>query len=226
MTKWMRRHAMLYYMLKFKRAWSTALWKHRSIWLSDIFRIMFSSQECRQSELAKRQQYAGTVTHTGGMPDQSTRTKTSRLPMKTLLQRCFNCSSPDHLANKCNAKKEESQGRQSAARWIVGTSEVSYPSESTPTQNENQDQDPFNFLYSSDSDEDVCTVWVSDTGSKPQCARVMIQSVPAIRIVDTAADITIMGGSLFLKVASVAKLKKKSFKPPDITPHGYDQRSF
>ena len=67
---------------------------------------------------------------------------------------------------------------------------------------------------------------MSDTGSKPQCARVMIQSVPAIGIVDTAADITIMGGFLFQKVASMAKLKKNNFKLPDITPRGYDQRSF
>ena len=81
----------------------------------------------------------------------------------------------------------------------MGTSEEPSPSESTPTQNE-----PFNFLYSSDSDGDVCTVRVSDTGSKPQCARVMIQGVPVIGIIDTAADITIMGGSLFQKVASVA----------------------
>ena len=81
-------------------------------------------------------------------------------------------------------------------------------------------------MYSSDSDGDVCTVRVSDTGSKPQCARVMIQGVPVIGIIDTAADISIMGGLLFKKVASVAKLKKKNFKPPDITPHGYDQQPF
>ena len=35
-----------------------------------------------------------------------------------------------------------------------------------------------------------------------------------------------MGGVLFQKVASVARLKKRNFKLPDITPHGYDQRPF
>ena len=200
--------------------------------------LAVKNEERRQSELTKRQQYARTGiqaggnnssgTHTRGMPrDQATRTKISRPPMRAPPQRrCFNCGSPDHLANKCNTKKEESQGRQSAARRMVGTSEESSPLESAPTQNGNQNQDPFNFLYSSDSDGDVCTVRVSDTGSKPQCARVMIQGVPVIGIIDTAADITIMGGSLFQKVASVAKLKKKNFKPPDVTPHGYDQRPF
>ena len=81
-------------------------------------------------------------------------------------------------------------------------------------------------MYSSDSDGDVCTVRVSDTGCKPQCAQVMIQGAPVVGIIDTAADITIMGGSLLQKVASVARLKKKNFKPPDITPHCYDQRPF
>ena len=45
-------------------------------------------------------------------------------------------------------------------------------------------------------------------------------------IVDTAADITIMEGKLFQEVASVAKLKKKNFKPPGIIPCTNDQKSF
>ena len=52
----------------------------------------------------------------------------------------------------------------------------------------------------------------------------MIHSVPVIRIIDTVADITIIEGTLFQKVASVARLKKKNFKPPAITPHTYDQK--
>ena len=89
------------------------------------------------------------------------------------------------------------------------------------------DQNPLKWLHTSDSDEgDVCTVRVKDTGSRPQCARVMIQGVPVVVIIDTAADITIIGGTLFRKVANVAKLKKKNFKPLAITPHTYDQRTF
>ena len=78
------------------------------------------------------------------------------------------------------------------------------------------------FLYLSDSDGDVCTVRISDTGSKPQCTQVMIQGVPVDGIIDTAADITIMGGSLFQKVANVVRSMKKNFKTPNITPHCYD----
>ena len=68
------------------------------------------------------------------------------------------------MANKCNAKKMESEGknkntqrRQSAARRVVGSSEEPSQPGSAPTKNRNMD--PFNFLYSSDSDEgDVLTV--------------------------------------------------------------------
>ena len=69
------------------------------------------NEERRQSELAKRQQYArtsiqaggnsSTGTHMGGVPrDQATRTRTLRLPMRAPPQkRCYICDSPDHLAN-------------------------------------------------------------------------------------------------------------------------------
>ena len=59
--------------------------------------------------------------------------------------------------------------------------------------------------------------------NKPQCARIMIQVVPVIGIIDTIADITIIEGTL---VVNVPRLKKKNFKPPDITPQTYHQRSF
>ena len=203
------------------------------------------NEERRQSELAKRQHYARTSLQSGstsshgtqveGVPrDQTIKARAPRPPVRVPLQKiCYICNSPDHLANKCDAKKMESQGKskntqrgQSAAKRIVGTSEERSQSGVDYDLNQSRNQDPINFLYSSDSDGDVWTVRVSDTGSKPQCARVTIQGVPVIGIIDTAADITIMGGVLFQKVASVARLKKRNFKLPDITPHGYDQRPF
>jgi len=54
----------------------------------------------------------------------------------------------------------------------------------------------------------------------------LIQGVPAYGIIDTAADITIIGGQLFCKVASVVHLKKKHFKHADKTPRNYDRRLF
>ena len=42
-------------------------------------------------------------------------------------------------------------------------------------------------------------------------------------MVDSGADNTIMGGTMFKHVAAVAKLRKKDFKPPDKVPRNYDQ---
>ena len=46
-----------------------------------------------------------------------------------------------------------------------------------------------------------------------------VQGVPT----DTGADITIMGGKLFKKVAAAARLKKRDFKKPDGVPRTYDR---
>ena len=56
--------------------------------------------------------------------------------------------------------------------------------------------DPLPFLYS-DSDGTVDTVRVSDKGSKFQYVNVQVQGVPTSGILDTGADITIIGGELF-----------------------------
>lgn len=57
----------------------------------------------------------------------------------------------------------------------------------------------------------------------PQCIRVLVQGVPAYGIIDTAADITVIGSKLFCKVASVAYPKKKNLIKH---PHNYDQCPF
>ena len=48
----------------------------------------------------------------------------------------------------------------------------------------------------------------------------------AYGLIDSGADITIIGGSLFKKVATVARLKKKNFKKADRVPRTYDQQPF
>ena len=50
--------------------------------------------------------------------------------------------------------------------------------------------------------------------------------MPTSGIIDTGADITIMGGELFKKVATTARLRKKNFHKPDHTPHTYDCKPF
>ena len=88
--------------------------------------------------------------------------------------------------------------------------------------------DPLDLLLSSsDEDEDnVRLVRVVDKGSLPHTAKVLIQGVPAEGVIDSGADITIMGAKVFRTVATAARLKKRDFKPADRTPRTYDQKPF
>ena len=68
-------------------------------------------------------------------------------------------------------------------------------------------------LLPSDSDEEEVTlVHVACSNGQPKCARVLIQGVEASGIVDTGADITIIGRDLFLNIATANKLKKRDLK--------------
>lgn len=72
----------------------------------------------------------------------------------------------------------------------------------------------------------VLQVCVTDCGSHPNCAKVMVQGVPAYEIIDSGADIMIIGGLSFKKVATTARLKKRDFKKPDKTPCTYVHEPF
>ena len=73
-----------------------------------------------------------------------------------------------------------------------------------------QPEDPFRFLLSDSDDEDIISlVRVEDKGSKSQTALVEVAGVPIHGIVDTGADITIMGPELFKKVAMCLPSSRK-----------------
>lgn len=42
-----------------------------------------------------------------------------------------------------------------------------------------------------------------DRGSSPQCVKIQVQGVPAYGVIDRGADITIIGGTRFKKVAKL-----------------------
>jgi len=76
-------------------------------------------------------------------------------------------------------------------------------------------ENALDYLFPSDSEEgDVCLIRVHDKGSKQRRAIVEVQGVETCGVVDTGADITIMGGELFKRVAAIARLRK-DFKPAD-----------
>ena len=100
-------------------------------------------------------------------------------------------------------------------------------SESNETHHDTDEDslDPLSLLYS-DFEGTVDTVRVSDKGSRPQYVNVEIQGVPTSGVIDTGADITIIGGGLFKKVATAARLRKKDFKKSDRIPRTYDRKPF
>ena len=150
---------------------------------------------------------------------------------------CFRCKKTGHFMRDCPQRKSESSGsgRQARAQQ-VSTQEK--PADTPPrgeppvsTLEKSADTppggEPLDFLFSdSDEEEDVRQVNVTDSGSHCQVARVDVFGVPADGVVDTAADITIMGGKLFAMVAAAARLRKKDFRKPDKVPRTYDRKVF
>ena len=82
------------------------------------------------------------------------------------------------------------------------------------------------MLFSDSDDSTVGVVCVKDNGSQPRKVVVDITGVPAQGLVDTGADITIMGPELFKKVTSVAGITQKQFKAADKLPFTYDRQQF
>ena len=154
-------------------------------------------------------------------------------------RKCFHCKRPGHLLHQCPLHRRKGNGSQprrkdSSAKQVVTEPTLQHRSDvplscsevaqmpnpgETPYAHKVPQEDsvtPLSLFFSESEDEgDVKRVMVTDHGSRPQLARMDIQGVPADGVVDTAADITIMGGKLFALVASSARLRKKDFKPPD-----------
>lgn len=84
------------------------------------------------------------------------------------------------------------------------------------------------LLFPSDSEdgEGVRQIRIEDCGSQPRYGQVEVQGVPANGIIDSGADITIIDGDLFRRVAAVARLKKKNLRKADRGPWTYDRRPF
>ena len=137
--------------------------------------------------------------------------------------RCFNCRQQGHYARDCLAPKRESSGPGSGGSDQDASARQVYSQEDGTSRS----VAARDVLYSSDSDGgEIQTVRVEDRGSKPRHASVQVEGVPAEGVIDTGADITIIGGDLFRRVAAVARLKKNNFKEADKIPRTYDQRPF
>ena len=187
--------------------------------------ISARSEERRQSELLKRQQYHQQQSSIKPLkkPGDRDELQTGKGASSNSKQQsqgmnksrhCWNCDRAGHFAKDCKLPKRESVGPtdKSSRTKMVKSGDL---------------DDPSSYLQS-DSDEslDVKVVHVTDRGSEPKCVQVAIGGVPCFGIVDSGADISIMGGKLFKQVAAVARLHKRDFQRPDKTPRGYDRKPF
>ena len=152
--------------------------------------------------------------------------------------RCYLCHKLGYVAANCKSsnKEQEAAGylgqkkktKGSTIQRQVGSINFSQP----PKQDEirsvqSNNLDLMAMLYSFDSDGSVSAVRVGDQGSKPQYVNVTIHGVPTLGIMDTGADITIMGGKLFKKISNFVRLKKNDFKKPDCIPiPTYEHKEF
>ena len=147
-------------------------------------------------------------------------------------KQCWNCGRVGHIAAECRAPRQGG-GNQTAG----GRNNLARPTRTHQVQITRGARDyaasdegnPRHFLLP-DSDEEpvvrVTQVRVPDKGSRPQLVQVIVAGVPVQGVVDTAADITIVGAEAFKRIATVAKLRKRDLKPVDKTPRTYDEKTF
>jgi len=131
-------------------------------------------------------------------------------------QKCYVYGSTAHLARDCKQKKGESTSSGKDRKTESKKNAVAQANAITTV-----DIDPLNYLFSSDT-----TVRVKEKGSCPHKVTVDLQGLPVLGVIDSGADITIMNGEVFRKVAAITRLKKKAFKVSDKTPCGYDNKPF
>ena len=192
------------------------------------------NEERRLAELRKRHFYkkslpghsqttvAPSQSHKRGQGDRRPPPKDRGSGKSSL--RCYNCNEVGHLSKDCKKPRTESKGRSEAK--LPSNTRNSSTANTRQVVTTKPAEDPLDFLLSGSDDEAVKKVELRDEGSVPKCVSVLIQGVAATGLIDSGADITIMGGELFKRVAVAAKLKKRDLHKSDKTPKTYDQRTF
>ena len=212
------------------------------------------SEEKRLAEIKKHRQYRTEHKHmhTGLSKLEGSYSRPSSIAPsdggsghKSSLVRCWNCQRAGHISADCKAPRRggaerPTRGGRPPTNQQVLSSEDHQPQLSSEPRDQDPPPpagttlviaaDPQQYLLPDTDEEDtgvgVKEVRVQDKGSQPQSVRVVVAGVPVDGVVDTAADITIVGAEAFKRIAAVAKLKKRDLKPADKTPRTYDQKVF
>ena len=203
------------------------------------------NEEKRQAELKKREKYRRETAALEDTPKKGnhyrhiapqtpdpepTPPPKSTLPEVPRTRRCYTCNSTLHLARDCpQGRKESTGGRDNREKQRPPRTNMVQAGTTAPLHKPAVHDGILGCLFSSESESDsgeVKRVQVNDKGSQSQSAVIEIEGVPARGVVDTGSDITIIGGALFKHVATMARLCKKHFKPPDRSPHTYNHQPF
>lgn len=188
------------------------------------------NEEKRIADLRKRQQYAKGTQHGVTKPKQTS----ERMPSSGSgtvhdvdTRKCFYCKKVGHFIYECPNRKSKGTGKNRFSSLKKSPVTKQVKSEPEP-QDSLMKELPTDLLYSSSSEEEAMQrqVRVTDEGSCPPFAHVVVNGVPADGIVDTGADITIIGRDLFAKVAAVSRLRKNNFRKTDKVPRTYDRKTF
>ena len=212
------------------------------------------SEEKWLAEIKKRRQYRTEHKHmhTGLSKLEGSYSRPSSIApsdggsgRKSSLVRCWNCQRAGHISADCKAPRRGGaecptrEGRPPTNQQVL-SSEDHRPQLSSEPRDQDPPPpagttlviaaDPQQYLLPDTDEEDtgvgVKEVRVQDKGSQPQSVRVVVAGVPVDGVVDTAADISIVGAEAFKRIAAVAKLKKRDLKPADKTPRTYDQKVY
>lgn len=120
----------------------------------------------------------------GGQPNQpppANKANSETRPTDTSKMHCYICHKVGHLKKDCQ------QGRTGSRPSVVTA-----PLQLSPK--EEKGEDPLAFLELSSDEDVICQVRVRDTSSLLECVKLFIQDVPVYGIIDSGADITIIGG--------------------------------